>query len=141
MNKTETSFTFVCPSIDRFGDFLRYLHWGLLICFIALIAIIVFWIKAQRNQRPVKHFYYMIDRIAVISFLYGCFLAALVIWHSFEGLMTARGIEVFMIAMVVISQECLNFAYACGVSLFAVIISVILKLIEKRASNKENYRD
>ena len=103
---------------------------------IALFVLIIFAIKSRKKQNPIHYFYYFVDRIAILSFLLGCFFAALEIWHGFEKLITVTGSAVHYLAYLTLAFASQKFFYATGVSLVAIIISVIFKIIDKKDSQQ-----
>jgi hypothetical protein len=127
-------FVSYCCKYGRYGNFLLFL---ILIPVVSLIAVIILGIKARRNEQEISPLYFLSDRIAFFSFILGCFISSLDLWHGFNHL----GIGVFeekiipLKASTEISIASLKFAIACGVSLVAIIISFIFKCIEKNPVN------
>ncbi len=108
---------------------------------ITLVFVLILGIKAKINRKSITNIYWMADRIAVFSFILGCLIVSLDLWHGFEHLSMAKGEAVLNLASLEISQTSSKFAYTCGVTLLAILISVIFKLTDKEISNKKNSPD
>ena len=100
----------------------------LLIC---LVLLIIFVIKSRKNKKTTDYFYYFVDRIALISFLLGCLFVALNTSQRFYecAVYYISGTARFNVAALHLSQISYKFIFPCGVSLIAVIVSAIFKLI------------
>ena len=138
-NSWDVSFVNEIPS-DR--AYPHYLIWALLCLLLGLIIVVFFLIKARKRQQDTAFCYYLIDRIAIVSFFFGCLLVSLDIWYYCgHFLAKVRGEQFSEIGSIIISDSSLKFSYACGVSLLAIIISVVFKLLDRRKIQQENPGD